>query len=262
MPGKGQWGPAAAIKAEEMQVTETSSSGLKRELKVVVGQSELSERFTSRMDEVKGQVQLKGFRKGKVPLAHIKKLYGRSVMAEVVQQAVEETSRKAVQDRNERPAHQPNIDFTEDKEEIEKVLSGQSDLAFTMSFEILPSIAVTDLSALKLEREVADVSDEAVEKAVTDLVERSIKHEVEADRPAGKGDRLTIDFVGRIDGVEFEGGKGEDVQLVVGEGQFIPGFVEGLEGPRQTRSASSKSGSPTTIRARKLPARTRNLPSR
>ncbi len=115
-----------------MQVTETSSSGLKRELKVVVGHSELSDRFTARIDEVKGQIQLKGFRKGKVPLAHVKKLYGRSVMAEVVQQAVEETSRKAVQDRNERPAHQPNIDFTEDKEEIEKVLSGQGDLAYTM----------------------------------------------------------------------------------------------------------------------------------
>ncbi len=232
VPATGHGAPAAAIKADEMQVTETSSSGLKRELKVVVGQSELSERFTSRLDEVKDQVQLKGFRKGKVPVAHIKKLYGRSVMAEVVQQAVEETSRKAVQDRNERPAHQPNIDFTEDKEEIEKVLSGQGDLAFTMKFEILPSITVTDLTALKLEREVADVADEAVDKAVADLVERSIKHEPEAERAAGKGDRLTIDFVGRIDGVEFEGGKGEDVQLVVGEGQFIPGFVEGLEGAK------------------------------
>ena len=231
VPARGM-GPGAAIKAEDMHVTETSSSGLKRELKVVVAQNELSERFTSRLDEVKSQVQLKGFRKGKVPVAHVKKLYGRSVMAEVVQQAVEETSRKAVQDRNERPAHQPNIDFTEDKEEIERVLSGQGDLAFTMKFEILPSITVTDLTALKLEREVADVADEAVDKAIADLVERSIKHEAEAERAAGKGDRLTIDFVGRIDGVEFEGGKGEDVQLVVGEGQFIPGFVEGLEGAK------------------------------
>jgi trigger factor len=215
-----------------MQVTETSSSGLKRELKVVVGRSELSERFTSRLDEVKNQIQLKGFRKGKVPVAHIRKLYGRSVMAEVVQQAVEETSRKAVQDRNERPAHQPSIDFSEDKDEIERVLSGQGDLAYTMSFEILPSITLTDLSALELEREVADVPDEEVEKAVADLVERSIRYEPEADRAAGDGDRLTIDFVGRIGGEEFEGGKGEDVELVVGQGQFIPGFVEGLQGAK------------------------------
>jgi trigger factor len=215
-----------------MQVTETSSTGLKRELKVVVGQGELSERFTNRVDEVKGQVQLKGFRKGKVPVAHIKKLYGRSLMAEVVQQTVEETSRKAVGDRNERPAHQPNIQFSEDKDEIERVLSGNSDLAYTMSFEVLPAIEITDLSALKLEREVADVSEEAVDKAVDDLVQRSIKYEAETDRAAAKGDRMTIDFVGRIDGQEFEGGKGDAVELVVGEGTFIPGFVEGLEGAK------------------------------
>ncbi len=215
-----------------MQVTETSSSGLKRELKVVVGQSELTQRFDTRMDEVKDQVQLKGFRKGKVPLAHIKKLYGRSVMVEVLQQAVEETSRKAVQDRNERPAHQPNIELGEDKAKLEQVLSGKSDLAYTMTFEVLPKFAITDLSALQLEREVADVSDESVDKAVADLVQRSVKYEPEAERAAGKGDRLAIDFVGRIDGTEFEGGKGEDVQLVVGEGNFIPGFVEGLEGAK------------------------------
>jgi trigger factor len=215
-----------------MQVTETSSSGLKRELKVVVAQGELSERFSVRLDEVKDRVQLKGFRKGKVPREHLSRLYGRSVMAEVVQQAVEETSRKAISDRNERPAHQPNINLTEDKDEIERVLSGKSDLSYTLSFEIIPPIAIADLTQLKLEREVADVTDEAIDKGVADLVERSVKYEPEAGRAAGKGDRLTIDFLGRIDGQEFEGGKGEDTQLVVGEGQFIPGFVEGLEGAK------------------------------
>jgi trigger factor len=216
-----------------MQVTETSSSGLKRELKVVVARGELSERFTSRIDEVKEQVQIKGFRKGKVPLAHIKKLYGRSLMAEVVQQAVDETSRQAMRERNERPAHQPSIQLTENKDEIERVLAGEDDLAYTMSFEVLPTITITDLGELKLEREVAPVSEQAVDAAVADLVERSIRYESEADRPAGRGDRLTIDFVGRIAGQEFEGGKGEDVELVIGEGQFIPGFVEGLEGARK-----------------------------
>src|SRR5512145_654803 len=156
-----------------MQVTETSTSGLKRELKVVIGQGELGERFQSRIDEVKDQVQLKGFRKGKVPISHIKKLFGRSVMAEVVQQAVEETSRKAISERNERPAHQPTIGFGEDKDEMDRVLSGQGDLAFTLSFEILPDIAIADLTALKLEREVAEVSDEAVEKALADLLQAS-----------------------------------------------------------------------------------------
>ena len=174
-----------------------------------------------------------------MPLAHIKKLYGRSVMAEVLEKTVEETSRKALSDRNERPAHQPDINLTEDKDEIERVLAGKSDLAFTMSFEVLPQIAITDLAALKLEREVADVADEAVDKAMADLVERAVRYEVEADRAAGDGDRLTIDFVGSIDGVEFEGGKGEDVQLVVGQCHFIPGFVEGLNGAKAGEDRTS-----------------------
>jgi trigger factor len=129
-----------------MQVTETSSDGLKRELKVTIPQGELNQRFSTKLDEVKDQVQLKGFRKGKVPAAHLKRLYGRSLMAEVLQAAVEETSRTAIKERNERAAHQPKIDLTEDKDEIEKVLSGQSDLAFTMSYEALPEIKVADLA--------------------------------------------------------------------------------------------------------------------
>src|SRR6516225_927965 len=213
-----------------MQISESSISGLKRELKVVIGQGELGERFATRLDEFKDQVQIRGFRKGKVPVAHLKKLYGRSVMAEVLQQAVEETSRKAIEERKERAAHQPNINLTEDKEELERVLAGQSDLAFTLSYEALPQIAVTDLAALKLERPVAEVTEEAIDKGVASLVERAIRYEVEPDRAAGTGDRLTIDFLGRSNGEEFDGGKGEDVQLIVGESRFIPGFLEGLMG--------------------------------
>src|SRR6202008_1949904 len=158
-----------------MQVTETSSNGLKRELKVTIGQGELSQRFVTRLDEVKDTVQLKGFRKGKVPVAHLKKLFGRSLMAEVLQQAVDETSRDAIKERNERAAHQPSINLSEDKDEIERVLSGESDLAFTMSYEALPDIKITDLAGIKLEREVADVMPEAVDKAVGELLERSVR---------------------------------------------------------------------------------------
>ncbi len=215
-----------------MQVTETSAAGLKRELKVVIGQGELGERFQSRLDEVKDTVQLKGFRKGKVPVSHLKKLFGRSMMAEVVQQAVEETSRKAISDRNERPAHQPTIGFGEDKDEMEKVLSGQGDLAFTLSFEILPDVTVADLTALKLEREVAEVSDEAVEKALADLLQASIRYEVEEDRAAVMGDQLTVDYVGRVGGEAFEGGSAENSELVLAEGRLIPGLAEGLVGAK------------------------------
>jgi trigger factor len=214
-----------------MQVTETSAAGLKRELKVVIGQGELGERFQSRIDEVKDQVQLKGFRKGKVPVSHIKKLFGRSVMAEVVQQAIEETTRQAISDRQERPAHQPTVGFgDDDKETMEKVLAGEGDLAYTLSFEILPDISIADLSTLKLEREVAEVSDEAVEKALSDLQNASTRYETEADRTAAMGDKLTLNYVGRIDGEEFEGGRADDADFVLEEGRLIPGLVEGLIG--------------------------------
>jgi trigger factor len=225
-----------------MQVTETLADGLKRELKVVIGQGELGERFAARLGEVKDTVQLKGFRKGKVPTAHLKKLYGRSVMAEVLQAMIDETSRKAISERNERPAQQPSINLSEDKDEIERVLTGQSDLAFTMSYETLPKFSITDLTALKLEREVAEVGEEAVNKAVDELVRRAVRYEVEAERSAAEGDRVSIDFVGRIGGEEFEGGKGEGVELVIGESNFIPGFAEGIVGGKagEERAVNAK----------------------
>jgi trigger factor len=215
-----------------MQITQTSAEGLKREHKVVIGRDELSARLDARLDEVKERIQLKGFRKGKVPFAHIKKLYGRSVMAEVLQQAVADMTQQVLAERKERAAHQPRIAFSEDKAEIDSVLAGQSDLAYTMSYETLPEITLADLSLLRLEREVADVAPEAVDRAVADLLERATRYEPAPERSAAAGDRLTIDFAGRVDGEEFEGGKGEDVQLILGEGAFIPGFSEGLLGCR------------------------------
>jgi trigger factor len=215
-----------------MQVSVTTSDGLKRTLKVVIPQGDLSERFTSRLDEVRGNIQIKGFRRGKVPTSHIKKVYGRSLMAEVVQQAVEDTSRQALADRKERPAFQPKIEFPEDKDEVEQAISGVSDFAYSMSFEVLPDIAIAELADLKLERLVTDVPEDAVEKALDELASRNTNFTVEEGRAAETGDQLKIDFVGRIDGVEFEGGKAEDVPLVLGQGGFIPGFEEGLTGAK------------------------------
>jgi trigger factor len=216
----------------EMQVTETSSDGLKRQLRVVVGAEEIGERFKARLGEIKDRVQLKGFRKGKVPEQHLKRVYGRSLMAEVVQQAVDETSRQAITDRKERPALTPKIELPQDSSEIERVLSGQSDLSFDMSFEVLPEIPITDFTALKLTRLIAEVEDGAVDKAIADLVERNVRYEGEPDRVAAQGDRLTIDFVGKIDGAPFENGSGEGATLVLGQGGFIPGFEDGLVGAK------------------------------
>jgi trigger factor len=213
-----------------MQVTEASNDGLKRTLKVVVGTGELNERFTARLDEVKGTVQLKGFRRGKVPVQHIRKVFGRSLMAEVVQQALEDSSRKALDDRKERPAFQPRIELTEDKTEIENVMAGKNDLAFTMSFEVLPDIKLADFTGLTLEKLTADVGDEEVDKAIGELATRNMAYEIVEGRAAEDGDQIMLDFTGRIDGEPFEGGAGTDVPLVLGRGGFIPGFEDGLKG--------------------------------
>ncbi|HEX7074712.1 MAG TPA: trigger factor [Hyphomicrobiaceae bacterium] len=215
-----------------MQVTETLSDGLKRQLRVVVDAGEIGAKFDARLDEIKDRVQLKGFRKGKVPVQHLKKVFGRSLMGEVLQQTIEEKSRAALDERKERPAIQPQIDLPEDQQEIEKVMSGQADLSFGMSFEVLPEINLIDFSELQLEKLTADVDDSAVEQAINQLVERSTSYEVTEGRVAEDGDRLTIDFVGKIGGEPFEGGAGEGVNIVLGQGGFIPGFEDGLKGAK------------------------------
>lgn len=215
-----------------MQITETSSEGLKRTLQVVVPAGELGKRFDSRLDEIKDRVQLKGFRKGKVPVPHLKKMYGRSLMVEVLQDTVRETSNQALADRKLRPAMQPSVSLPEDEGEIERVLSGQADLSYSMTFEVLPAIELADFSKLKLERLVADVDDTAVDEGVGQLVQRSLTFAPDESRGAEKGDRVTIDFVGTIDGEAFEGGAAEAAPIVLGEGNFIPGFEDGLLGAK------------------------------
>lgn len=214
-----------------MQVTETARDGLKRTLQVVVGKAELGERFSERLDELKDRVQIKGFRKGKVPTAHLKKVYGKSVMQEVLEQTVSDTSAKAVKDRNERPAQQPKVELIDfDESAFDRMVNGEADLSYKMDFEVLPPIPVVDLTTLKLEQLVADVDDAAVDKALADLAERNTAFEPEEGRAAGEGDMVTMNFVGRIDGEVFEGGSAEGASLLIGKKQFIPGFEEGVVG--------------------------------
>jgi trigger factor len=198
---------------------------------VVVGKAELGERFTARLDEIKDRVEIKGFRKGKVPVAHIKKLYGKTLMQEVLEQTLNDTSAKAVKDRNERPAQQPKVELVDfDENAFDRIVKGEADLAYKMDFEVLPPIPVADLTTLKLEQLSAEVDDAAVDKALADLAERNTSYEPEEGRVAGEGDLVTMNFVGRIDGEAFEGGSGEGQSLVIGKKQFIPGFEEGITG--------------------------------
>ena len=150
----------------KMQVTETVSDGLKRELKVVVPAGELKSRAETKLADLQNKVRLNGFRPGKVPLAHVRQLYGRSVMAEVVEQAVGETSAKAIADRKERPALQPDIKLPEDQATVERIIEGASDLEYTMSFEILPKFELADLKSISIEKEVAEPSEEDIQKQI------------------------------------------------------------------------------------------------
>jgi trigger factor len=214
-----------------MNVIKTNADGLRRELKVVVGADELEKRLSSRLDELKGKARIKGFRPGHVPKEHLRKIYGRSVMAEVVQQAVAETSREALSQREERPAFQPNVSMPEDETEIEKVLAGKGDLAYTLSFEVLPKLEVMDFSTLALDRPVTPVTDEDIDKSVEKILATNPTFKPK-DGAAKSGDRVTIDFVGKLDGEPFEGGTAQDATIVLGAGGFIPGFEDGLVGAK------------------------------
>jgi trigger factor len=214
-----------------MQVTETVNEGLKRELQITVSAGDLDSRLNTRLTDLKDTVRIRGFRPGKVPVSHLKRVYGRSVMAEVVEQAVNETSQQAITDREERPAYQPEIALTEDKDEIEKILQGEADLAYTMSFEILPPLDMPDFGKIEVVKEVASVDDAVIDESVERIAEQNKPYVPrEEGAKSESGDRMTIDYMGKIDGEPFEGGADQDAQIQLGSGSFIPGFEEQLTG--------------------------------
>jgi trigger factor len=214
-----------------MQVTQTHAQGLKREFKVVLPAADLSERVENQLAEIKAKAQIPGFRPGKVPVSHLKRLYGRSIMAEVVQEAVNEANRKIVEDNELRLAMEPRIDFPGDGQELEKVFEAQSDFAFTVALEVMPKIEVGSFDDLEIERLIAGVSDADVDQALTRLAEVNRGYTPkEGEAVAEKSDKVTLDFTGTIDGESFEGGSGENVDVVLGSGSFLPGFEGQVEG--------------------------------
>jgi trigger factor len=217
-----------------MNVTETLNEGLQRKLDVTIPAADLTARMDAKLDEVRGKVQLKGFRPGKVPTAHLKKVYGRSVMSEVLQEAINDTVSKTLEERSEKAATQPEIDLDEDQAVINRVLEGEADLAFSMSYEVLPPVELMDFSKIKIEKPVIEVSDEQVDKEVQNFFKNNRGYEDKGDDAVVEdGDRLGLSFVGKIDGEPFEGGSAEHAHLVVGSGQFIPGFEEQLIGVKK-----------------------------
>ena len=212
-----------------MQVTETLSEGLKRAYRVVLPASELEERLTAELTGIKDRVRINGFRPGKVPVAHLRRVYGRSVMTDVLQNAVTEANRKIVDENNLKLAHEPKIQFPEDRQEVEQAMDAKADLAFTVELEVLPTFELADVSDVAIRRAIATVEDTEIEESLTRMAKQNRSFEPKTG-PAADGDRVTVDFVGRIDGAEFEGGKGEDIRVEIGSNTFIPGFEEQLVG--------------------------------
>ncbi len=214
-----------------MQVTETLNQGLKRAYKVVLPAQDLATRLQSQLVEMKDKVRINGFRPGKVPVAHLKRVYGKSVMAEVLQNAVNEVNRKIVDDNGLRLANEPKIDFPEDQAEVEKALAAEGDLSYSVQIEVLPKFEIGSFADVELTRPVFKVEDAEIDDAINKMSERNRSYEPRAEGQAAQsGDKVTIDFLGKIDDVAFEGGAATDTDLVLGSGMFIPGFEEQLVG--------------------------------
>jgi trigger factor len=214
-----------------MQVTETLSDGLKREYQVTVPASDLEARVIERLGDLKDRVRINGFRPGKVPVAHLKKVYGRAVMAETIEAIIREMNAKIVSDHGLKLAMEPKVTIPNEETEVEKVIGGQSDLAYTLALEVLPKIELADFKGIKLERLVAEVTEAEVGEALGKIAEQNRPFAAKGEgAKVEKGDRVVIDFAGKLDGQPFEGGSGGDVGINVGSGTFIPGFEDQLTG--------------------------------
>lgn len=213
-----------------MQVTETISEPLHREFTVVVGATDLDAKLTGKIAEMQPKIHLKGFRPGKAPVAFLKKTYGKSLMGEIVNETINESSEQLLKDKGVKPATTPRVDFTNP---LDNVIAGTADLEFTMKVDLMPDFVLANLSELKAQRLVADVPDEAVEESLKRLANSQKTYTDKGEGAAAeKGDAVTIDFEGKIGGEAFEGGKAEGFELTLGSGAFIPGFEDQLLGAK------------------------------
>jgi trigger factor len=212
-----------------MQVIETLAEGLKREIKVVIPAKDMEAQMNERLEDVKGKVRINGFRPGKVPFAHLKKMYGKSIMAELVNEIVRDRPAGILSERGEKSATQPEISMTEDEKEADRILAAEADFEFSIAYEVIPKFELKDASGIKVIREVVDVDAKEVDEQVLQIAESAKNYETKKGK-AADGDRVTMDYLGKVDGVPFDGGKDEDAELVIGSNRFIPGFEAQLVG--------------------------------
>jgi len=216
------------------KVNEVLNEGLKRKLEMVVLASDLKAAQDARLDEMKAKANIKGFRPGKVPVSHLKSVYGPSVMSEVIQEAINKLVQETLKDRDEKSAMQPKVDMSEDQGDINRVMKGEADLEFSVSYEILPEVKLMDFKSIKIEKPVVPLNEDDVKKEVKRIFseQREYESKKDADKIAME-DRVGLNFVGKIDGEAFEGGASDHAHLVVGAGQYIPGFEEQLIGMKK-----------------------------
>jgi trigger factor len=234
-----------------MQIVEKSGEGLSRVYGVTVPQKDLSERLEARIKEIAPTLNVKGFRPGKVPAAHVRRLYGKALMSEVVQQALTETTQKVLDDNNLRPAGDPDL---KPEGDIEAVMDGKADLAYELAVDIMPEFKPVEAETLSLSKPVYAPTAKEIDEAVADLAKQNRTYEAKTGKTvkAKDGDQLVIDFIGRIDGEAFEGGTAEDVPLVLGSGQFIPGFEDQLVGAKPDSELTVKVTFPADYQAANL----------
>jgi trigger factor len=240
-------------KIDTMQVTETLAEGLKHEFKISVPASDLDAKADAKLVDLKDKVRLNGFRPGKVPVAHLKKVYGRSVMAEAIDQTIRDTNTQIFTERGFRLATEPKITMPTETKEVEELLAGKTDLTYTVAIEVVPTIQLADFKTFSVEKPVVEVTDAEVDEAIKRIAEQNRPYAAKADgAKAEKGDRVTINFKGTIEGVAFDGGTGEGIQVVIGAGQFIPGFEEQLEGIGVGETRTLKVSFPKNYASEKL----------
>jgi trigger factor len=236
-----------------MQVTETLAEGLKHEFKISVPATDLDAKADAKLVDLKDKVRLNGFRPGKVPVAHLKKIYGRSVMAETIDQTIRDTNTQIFTDRGFRLATEPKITMPTEKKDVDELLSGKTDLTYTVAIEVVPQIQLADFKSFSVEKPVVEVSDADVDEAVKRIADQSRPYAAKSEgAKAENGDRVTINFKGSINGEVFEGGTGEGIQVVIGAGQFIPGFEEQLIGIGVGETRTLKVSFPKNYASEKL----------
>ena len=207
-----------------MQIKETASKGLKRAFTVTIPAKEIGGKIDAEVKKIAPQVKMPGFRPGKVPANLVRKMHGEQLHAQAFNETIRESVDKLMRDKKLRPAMQPKVDISEGYEE-------GKDAEVSVELEVLPDIAAPTIDGIKLERLTVPVTDAQVMEAVERIAGNNKSYkDAPKTKKAADGDQLIIDFTGKLDGVEFAGGKAEDAALVIGSGQFIPGFEEQLVG--------------------------------